>query len=158
MYIKHRDPAHLVHAPRSFAALMELYELNYIALRCLCPRLPAEGELWVSSPEGAPRLYLKLLEQTRYTSSLELTHCFDVAPGEETETPSLCVRIYHDARQAEVLLTHRISSAGQSKYLIDTREGELRVRWSANRFLNRWLNYCLGQGHVFPDKTANHFV
>lgn len=128
---------------------MELYEQNYIALRRLCPQLPAQGELRVSYPDGAPRLYLSVIEHTRYTSSLELTHRFDVASDGEATTPSLSVRIYHDARQAEVLLAHRNGAVDHQAFSRAGGAGELRVRWSANRFLNRWLHYCLGQGHSF---------
>lgn len=136
---------------------MELYEKNYIALRCLCPQLPSEGELLISSPAGAPQLYLKLLERTRYTSSLEITHCFDVPPEEEAMYPSLCVRVYHDARQAEVLLNHKISKTQYTaSFPYDSDIGELGMRWSANRFLNRWLHFCLGQGYGFPEKEQLH--
>ncbi|OBS10728.1 DUF1249 domain-containing protein [Acidihalobacter prosperus] len=155
MFIQHRYPGHLFSAPRSFASLMELYEQNYIALRRLCPRLPAQGEHWVSAPQGAPRLYLSLIEHTRYTSSLELTHRFD-APPDDILAPSLSVRIYHDARQAEVLMRHGANPAGSRHPAFGSPDGtgELRARWSANRFLNRWLHYCLGQGHTFSGGRA----
>lgn len=161
MFIQRHYPGYLFSAPRSFAALMEVYEDNYIALRRLCPRLPEAGEMRVSHPSGIPRLYLQVLEHTRYTSSLGLTYRFLGEDDGEIESPSLAVRIYHDARQAEVLFapqgpTHPLPRHAYG--LDDTSSGALRMRWSANRFLNRWLHYCIGQGHAFnfaPDALAD---
>lgn len=138
-----------MNTPRSFASLMEIYETNYIALRRLCPNLPRQGEQWVTQPDGLPPLYLSLLEHTRYTSSLELTHQFSGFPEESAHIPSLCVRIYYDARQAEVLFWDKPEMKGCCAFANNGQQDGLRIRWSANRFLNRWLQYCLGQGYAF---------
>jgi uncharacterized protein YqiB (DUF1249 family) len=60
------------------------------------------------------------------------------------------VRIYHDARQAEVMsrsyrrLNREIRHCG-----VYPRGWELRRRWDLNRFLYKWLGYCCYQGHCF---------
>ena len=117
----------------SFAALMELYENNYIYLRRLVPQLDGERDAQVSIVDRGPALHLEVVERCPYTTSLLLTHRFPRAHGDEA-LPDLQVRIYHDARVAEVL----------------NAPGTLAWRWAANRFLNRWLRYCLGEGHGFP--------
>ena len=123
-------------AQGSFAALMELYETNYIYLRRLVPQLDGERDAQVSSIDRGPDLHLAVTERCAYTTSVLLTHRFpDVRGGEAV--PDLPVRIYHDARVAEVLMATQPL-------------GMLARRWAANRFLNRWLLYCLGEGHGFP--------
>ncbi len=122
----------------SFAALMELYENNYIYLRRLVPQLDGEHDHLVSQVDHGPALYLKVTERFPYTTSVLLTHRFEARSNAES-LPDLDVRIYHDARVAEVV--PEMAEIGVPP--------SLAWRWVANRFLNRWLKYCLGEGHEF---------
>ncbi len=135
-----RQPPQIQSSGPSFAGLMELYESNYIYLRRLAPDLDGAHDDRVSSLDRAPDLHLTVTERCAYTTSLSLTHRFGLG-GIKESLPDLPVRIYHDARVAEV-----IPQPG-------TR-ASLAWRWAANRFLNRWLKYCLGEGHAFATAEA----
>ena len=141
---------------RSFATLMELYESNYIQLRRLIPRLDELGDSEVSSVPGAVDLHLAVIERAPYTTTLVLTHYFGGGePG--GATPDLRVRIYHDARTAEVMPDSNV----EHFQLWDGRRPKpktLSWRWELNRFLNRWLTYCLAEGHGFPRPSAEQTV
>ncbi|HSH41405.1 MAG TPA: DUF1249 domain-containing protein [Arenicellales bacterium] len=139
---------------RSFAALMELYENNYIFIRRLAPDLDRSRDMVVSRVDGTPDLHMRVLERCPYTTSLLLTHCF--REGRRPEViPDLRIRIYHDARVAEVLPDSRIRGFRYWRDHAPPRSGTLEWRWEVNRFLNRWLRYCLGEGHGFAvDDTA----
>lgn len=128
----------------TFAGLMDLYERNYIGLRRLVPRLPQDRELCASQVASGLDLYLQLLERHRYTSDLRLTYCFCKTEGPRAE-PDLHIRIYHDARQAEVMSAH----LRHWPEFAAEQCTELHNRWRVNRFLWKWLNYCLHQGHRF---------
>lgn len=137
---------------RTFATLMELYENNYILLRRLAPQLQdMEGD-YISRVPGSVDLYLRILEQTPYTSSAVLTHYFR-QPTPCTAQPDLRLRVYHDARAGEVLPDTDVSH-------FDLWKGPhppyktLEWRWELNRFLNRWLRYCLSEGHSFAGVPA----
>ncbi|MCP5420308.1 MAG: DUF1249 domain-containing protein [Gammaproteobacteria bacterium] len=140
--------AQLRNAPGSFAGLMDLYERNYIGIRRLVPVMPATNDLRVSQLPGGLNLYLEVLDRFRYTTELSLTYHFHKELGCVAE-PDLRVRIYHDARLAEVVAAQlrRWPAFRQSD------EGDpstpLCIRWHINRFLCKWLNYCLHQGHRF---------
>lgn len=146
MFTEFAIPAHLVARPASFASLMELYECNYIEFRRLCPqpprRLPQES---VSRLAGGDPLTLRVLERQPYTTTLNLSQRI----SENGRTPSLPLRIYHDARQAEVLMAG-VHPAGLAidRVFPPVRRG-LDLCWQANLFLNEWLRYCLRQGHRF---------
>jgi hypothetical protein len=140
-----RIPAHLASQPRSFAALMELYEDNYIALRRLCPPLGELDGLHVSCPDGVPPLYLRVLERTRYTTTIELSQPI----GDVGRTPTLSVRVYQDARQAEVLISGVHPDGLNCEPFAGGRQRELTICWQANAFLHDWLTHCLRQGHRF---------
>lgn len=152
MFHESRSPAHLAPAPCSFAALMELYERNYIALRRLCPDLPELAERCVSAPHGAARLYLRVIERTRYTSTLELAQ--RLGEGETGSIPALPLRVYHDARQAEVLISGVHPEGLNCAADRDERQRRLAVCWEVNSFLNEWLKHCLQQGHRFDQASV----
>jgi uncharacterized protein YqiB (DUF1249 family) len=124
---------------------MDLYERNYINLRLLVPVVAPVGTTLVSHVSGGLDLHMRVLERFPYTTELSLTYYFE-RNGHCVPEPALRVRIYHDARLAEVMSVHLrhwpMFDAG--------RHTELRSRWHVNRFLYKWLNYCLHQGHHFP--------
>lgn len=136
-------------SPRSFAALMEMYEANYIRLRRLCPGLSSLGGQVVSRVHGALDLHLIVLERSRYTTTLALTYELMGECGELTADPNLVVRMYHDARQAEVLSRSSRREGGEISIEALRGHSALSAKWRLNRFLFKWLGYCLHQGHRF---------
>lgn len=149
MMLKSRQHPLLQGIPsRSFATLMELYESNYILIRRLAPAVRSmEGEA-VSAVSGVVDLHLRILERSPYTTSLTLTHYFDPDSPVRAE-PNLRIRVYHDAKVAEVMP----DTAVERFRLWEgcrPQPKSLAWRWELNRFLNRWLRYCLSEGHGFP--------
>ncbi len=135
----------------TFAGLMDLYERNYMLVRRLSPMLPAAPCHTISKVEGGLDLHLSVLERHRYTTDLRLTYEFSRGCQNRQE-PNLSIRVYHDARVAEVLaahLRHRPPFHFPSEGHVD-----LSSRWRANRFLFKWLSYCLHQGHAFAGSAA----
>ena len=132
----------------TFAGLMDLYERNYISIRRLVPVMPPARTCLVSQVPGGLDLHLEVIERFRYTTELSLTYYFVRSEGRAAE-PDLCLRVYHDARLAEVMSGHlRYWPAFQiAEEAVGS--GHLRTRWHINRFLYKWLGYCLHQGHRF---------
>lgn len=150
MFVIHHDPARLglQALPETFAGLMDLYERNYIGIRRLIPTVPPTRTRLVSAAPDSLSLHLEIIERFRYTTELSLTYYFPRNTGLIAE-PDLRIRIYHDARLAEVTAAHlrrwpefQIGEEAASRT-------HLRARWHVNRFLYKWLNYCLHQGHRF---------
>lgn len=137
--------------PGSFQGLMAVYESNWRRLKQLLgPRslreLPDEI---VSAVPGDLDLHLLMEERSPYTTTFRLTYFFDSA-GENDAEPDLRVRLYHDAQLAEALSCRRIHHRHR---LLEHFQGEARNelarRWHRNILLNKWLEYCLEQGHSF---------
>ncbi len=63
------------------------------------------------------------------------------------EEPALTIRVYHDANQVEVLTGHL--QHGQQRF-DHIPEKAIKIKWKLNRFLYKWLGYCLHLGHHFP--------
>jgi uncharacterized protein YqiB (DUF1249 family) len=126
---------------RSFSGLMELYEQNYIRLRNIAPDLCIADEM-ISSVPAHHDLYLSITERFKYTTMLRLTYRFEES-GEYLFEPNLQLKMYHDARVVEVL---QLQSRNEGPlYLSELIE----QKWRMNRFLYKWLGYCLYQGHYF---------
>ena len=125
---------------------MALYESNYIRLRRILPVLHAMPAQAVSEAPGALALHFMLEERTPYTTTLRLTYLFRDAEG-EFPAPDLLVRMYHDARLAEVLRCGRLRGRREALYDLRTARAGLDEKWRINRFLQKWLGFCLRQGH-----------
>jgi uncharacterized protein YqiB (DUF1249 family) len=141
-------------AARTFAGLMELYESNYIRLRNLAPELDAIAEHAVSRVPGALDLHLQLLECCRFTTTLGLTYHFHEEDG-AFPAPDIRVRIYRDAQVAEVISCGRRRGLHPPEYNRLHHSYSLTQKWRMNRFLHKWLGYCLRQGHRFPATRAS---
>lgn len=138
--------------PGTFAALMDLYEHNYINMRRLLPVMPPARVGYVSQVSGGLDLHLHVIERCRYTSELTLTYQFGQDDGATIAEPNLRIRVYHDARQAEVMAAqprHHPTFTINALARHPPEGAPLFTRWRYNRFLYKWLGYCLRQGHHF---------
>ena len=131
--------------PRSFVALMSLYESNYLRLASLAGDLRRLPDARVSRVPDDCDLRLSVTERSPYTTSLDLTYLF--AP--ETTYPDMRVRIYHDARLVEAQEWASQHDHQALKALRGQAERELDQRWARNTMLNKWLEYCIDRGHGF---------
>lgn len=150
------QPIVIAPLPKSFAALMEMYETNYMQLRLLCGDLRVLPEVCVSQVAGGIPVRLSILENASHTTTLMLTYLFaGESVNRKDSRPDMVIRVYHDARQAEVV-SHRCRlSDGPIKYWRKDLDTMLLCRWRMNRFLYKWTNYLRRQGHHFVISTLD---
>ncbi len=140
--------------PHDFAGLMALYEGNYIRLRNLVPDLDGIPETVISNAPGALDLHLRILERCKFTTTMNLTYHFHDNNG-MFPAPDMRVRIYHDARVGEVIACGRRRGLRHAEYNRMHNSYSIDEKWRMNRFLQKWLGYCLIQGHRFhPDSKS----
>lgn len=133
--------------PRSFNGLMALYESNYQRFLRLVPETDIPFDQAIS--HGVDHdLHLRVLERCRYTLTVHLTHWF--GEGDQARPdPDLKLRVYRDAGLAEAIYcdtSSRYAALAGVPYIDDQ---VLAAQWPRNRLLNKWLAYCLQQGHGF---------
>ena len=133
---------------QSFAGLMELYESNYIRLRNLVPDLDAMPDEVCSRIDGVLELHLRVVERCKFTTTLNLTYYFHDEEG-SFPAPDMQVRMYHDAQVGEVISCGRRRGVRHATYNRMFNRYTLVEKWRMNRFLQKWLGYCLLQGHRF---------
>lgn len=134
--------------PASFVSLMSLYESNYIRLGWLIEDLSQVTEPAISTVDGDCPLHLKIEERSRYTTTLNLTYVFE-EDARALADPDLQIRVYHDARLAEVQSAARWHRHSMLESLRSSITRGLGDRWRSNMMLNKWLDYCVERGHRF---------
>jgi len=132
-------------SPRGFVSLMDLYESNFIKLRKLLPEPDKIDVSAISKAAGHLDLYINVVERSKFTTTFYMSYCFPTEHGLQME-PNLKIRIYHDAQLAEVMAGH----LHHGRLILDNLPANaLREKWQLNRFFNKWLRYCIRQGHSF---------
>jgi len=134
--------------PVSFVSLMSLYESNYIRLGWLIEDLSSIGESAVSAIQGDCPLHLRVEDRSRYTTTLTLTYMFE-NDATVIADPDLQIRVYHDARLAEVQSCARWHRHSMLESIRSELARAVGDRWLRNMMLNKWLDYCVERGHRF---------
>ncbi len=153
MFASISQPPRFREAP-DLAALIDLYESNYVRLLRLAPELETMEGTRVSRVAGALDLYVTVEERFKYTTSLLLTYRFEDDDGVVELEPRARIHAYHDVRAAEVVSHYR---RRRSNHFLGWRRGhiaEVQRRWTMNRFFNKWLRFCGHQGHIFLGCTS----
>ena len=128
--------------------LAKLCEANFERLLRLIPGLTDLAESSIARAEGKPSLHLKLLDQSTYTLTLELSHCFSKG-FESLLEPAVKIRVYLDARAAEVLSEHARIQVNEASRHMGMHKAVLDYKWSLNYFLSQWLDHCLASDYRF---------
>jgi uncharacterized protein len=141
--------------PRSFVALMSLYESNFIRLGWLAGNVAVLAGEYQSRIAGDCDLQLSVVERAPYTTTVNLTYLF---PDQQTTRrfPDMGVRVYHDARLVEAQEWAHTHAHATLRELRNTVACELDQRWARNIMLNKWLEYCVERGHCFAPTTMGH--
>ena len=134
--------------PRSFVALMSLYESNYLRLATLAGNLRELAGVRISRVPDDCDLRLSVTELSPYTTTFDLTYLFEGADGLSTY-PDIRVRVYHDARVVEAQEWATQHDHEALRRMRGLAERVLDQRWARNTMLNKWLEYCIDRGHGF---------
>ncbi|WP_158147129.1 DUF1249 family protein [Vibrio fluvialis] len=122
--------------------LMRTYETNYAKLNALLPAQPSVGD--VRCYQAAHLAYqLQVLEVTKYTTLVEICQSDDISIF---PLPTMSVRLYHDARVAEVLTTDQLNRVKARYDYPNEKMVQKDEKAQINRFLGDWLTFCLKRG------------
>ncbi|WP_087018928.1 DUF1249 domain-containing protein [Thaumasiovibrio subtropicus] len=119
---------------------MRTYETNYAKLVSLLPRGEQERCCYEVCGED---YMLTILEQTRYTTLIEIEQLSPLANQPATK---LTVRLYHDARVAEVCATQQTTRLKPRYDYPNKGMHQKDEKHQVNQFLNDWLVHCLRHG------------
>lgn len=125
--------------------MMRLCEINYAQLRRLLPNSEIVGE-FLHYQINDVVYQVMIMESTRYTTVAEVKQMQPLP--QKWGMPSMTVRLYHDARVAEVCASQQILHF-KARYDYPNKTLYQRdEKHQINQFLADWLRYCLRQGVV----------
>ncbi|CED70464.1 DUF1249 family protein [Aliivibrio wodanis] len=126
----------------NLASLMRVYETNYAKLVALLPKNEKIGAV-LSYQVCLQQYQIKIIEVTVYTTLVEV---YQIDEQPIYPLPRLTVRLYHDARVAEVCASQQFSYI-KAKYDYPNKKMlQKDEKHQLNQFLSDWLTFCLKNG------------
>ena len=126
--------------------LMGLYGENFQRMACLLDLRKLVPGAYLSRCANGLDLVVEVLEVHAYTLELRLSYRMN-DPVTGQPDPSAYVRVYRDARQAEVTHCYIGRHWQDVLGLHPSPKVMFGHRLRMNSFLNKWLDYLVGQGH-----------
>ncbi|MCL4133343.1 UNVERIFIED_CONTAM: hypothetical protein GTU68_046319 [Idotea baltica] len=121
---------------------MRVYETNYAKLNALLPVGHEVGD--VRCYQAVNMVYqLTVNEVTKYTTLIDICQS-DAMPV--FPLPKMSVRLYHDARVAEVCASGDFSRVKAKYDYPNTKLLQKDEKFQLNKFLGEWLTFCLKTG------------
>lgn len=124
-------------------------EANYARLMKLFPTLMVDSTRLIGLQHGDRRVVvLSVLEQTPYTSLVGFRQSEqEQATTKWLQVPELNVRLYHDARVAEVVDWYGLRRPQPRCQYPNARMHQRDEKAQWNRFLGEWLSQCINFGY-----------
>ncbi len=124
---------------------MAVCDANYLRLQKLFPAMREEDqvEFAVSPGDSSMQVRLQVLERGPFTTVLGLLH---LGVGERSAAPTFKIRVYHDARSAEVFEYQRQTRFCAVYDYPNPRMRQRDEKAQVNLFLGEVLAHCLRFG------------
>jgi uncharacterized protein YqiB (DUF1249 family) len=101
---------------------------------------------------------IKIIDCSRYTSTLEMSQKSQIGQIGQIEyeflRPVVQVRLYHDAKMAEVISAQNIGSLKPSYQYPNTKMYQKNEKEMVNLFLAEWVQFCLTQSSQLHSSEA----
>ena len=139
----------------NLVSLMTLCANNYMLLLKVLAGKSALDETRHFFISDVLSYQVSITEVTRYTSVISfeqesLRYSLKNIPGVVASAlhPRMTIRLYHDARMAEVLATQDIRQVKPRYDYPNSQMHQQDEKQQTNQFLNEWLHLCLRLGQV----------
>ncbi|OUS31983.1 hypothetical protein A9Q98_02185 [Thalassotalea sp. 42_200_T64] len=136
----------------SLTRLSNSYENNFILLSRLLAGMNETGEMRSFFINELLEYSISIVENTKYTHVVEFKQLVSksesLASKVHLPKPSMLIRIYYDAKLAEVIENQYIK---QLKPRYDYPNPQMHLpdeKQQAQQFLTEWLHLCLAQGRA----------
>ena len=127
-----------------------LCENNYVRVLQLLPDLDSNDKVHEFSVSRELEYRICLLDAAPYTTTLEISQVTTNTPA--FLRPSMEVRLYHDARMAEVLRSQRMARIKPAYDYPNLKMHQRNEKHLVNLFLAEWLSFCLH--HHVPQTSS----
>ena len=143
------------------ANMHQVCEVNYGRLLRLLPDCDTEDLQYQFQVNVSLSYTIKIIECSRYTSTLEMSQKSQMGQmgktgkiGYEFLRPVVQVRLYHDAKMAEVISAQNIGALKPSYQYPNAKMYQKNEKEMVNLFLAEWLQFCLTQSNQLHSSEA----
>lgn len=134
------------------ANMHKVCEVNYGRLLRLLPDCDTQDLQYQFEVNMSLIYTIKIIDCSRYTSTLEMSQKSQM--GFEFLRPVVQVRLYHDAKMAEVISAQNIGSLKPSYQYPNIKMYQKNEKEMVNLFLAEWLQFCLTQSDQLHSSEA----
>ncbi len=131
-------------------ALHSVCDVNYVRLLRLLPDCDTENLQYDFGVRDALRYQISVEEVARYTTTILMSQINPEMP--DYLKPSMRIRLYHDARMAEVIACQNIARFEATYRYPNKNMHQRNEKEMVNHFLSEWLSFCLS--HKSPVESA----
>ncbi|MEM0910912.1 MAG: DUF1249 domain-containing protein [Pseudomonadota bacterium] len=124
-------------------SILALCERNYYSLLRLLPDCDSVDLSYSFEINGQLTYKIVIIETTRYTSTVQMSQIAGNTPT--FLRPVMMIRLYHDAKVAEVLEIQRIKRLQPSYEYPNIKMHQRNEKFMTNLFLAEWLDFCFDQ-------------
>lgn len=135
--VTHYQKKYVPHLP----TMQAICEHNYARVMRILPDCDEEDLNYTFSVGNTLSYSVQIVESARYTSTLSISQVSKGVPN--FLKPSMTVRLYHDARLAEVLNTQNTGALKPSYDYPNVKMRQRNEKQMVNVFLAEWLDFCL---------------
>jgi len=121
--------------------MQALCELNYSHVMRMLPDCDSEDLTYSFSVGDKLSYSIRILESARYTSTLSIAQTSVGVPS--FLKPSMTVRLYHDAKMAEVINSQNTGNLKPSYSYPNSKMRQRNEKQMVNVFLAEWLDFCI---------------
>jgi uncharacterized protein YqiB (DUF1249 family) len=124
-------------------SILATCENNYVCMLKLLPDCDTEDLAYEFEVSSAMTYRIQIVDTSRYTSTLEMSQINAGVPA--FLCPKMTIRLYHDAKVAEVLESQRTSRLEPAYEYPNLNMHQRNEKYMVNVFLAEWLHFCLSQ-------------
>lgn len=121
--------------------LLAVCEHNYARLLRLLPDCDDASLAYDFSISQHLHYRIQILDSSRYTSTVKIAQVNDSIAS--FMRPVMDVRLYHDAKMAEVINSQHVGAIKPSYSYPNNKMHQRNEKEMVNRFLAEWLAFCL---------------
>lgn len=132
-------------------------EANYARIMQLLPNMGTEDHRLFTVDLAAERqvqFHIEVRERCKYTTMVDVIQTTDFSDAQPWAiAPRFSLRVYHDAKMAEVIAFDRHHRLRASYEYPNDKMYQRDEKIQLNTFLGEWLSHCLKHGREAGDST-----
>ena len=124
-------------------SILATCENNYVCMLKLLPDCDTLDLSYHFDVSNKLKYRIQIIDSSRYTSTIEMSQLSANTPM--FLQPKMRIRLYHDAKVAEVLAAQRTSQLKAVYEYPNLNMHQRNEKFMVNVFLAEWLHFCLTQ-------------